>query len=170
MTPERWEQHKRFVGFDEHDVELLVRHDKTARGYVEGLVEALYEHLLSFRESRQMLASQSVLGVLKRLQQRFFLDLTAGDYGPSYLEQRLRVARTHIHIGLPLHLYLNTYSVYLQLVVPRVLGSEPKLALAQETLQALMKLIMLDQQVVAECYLASAGQASPSAPADLPGA
>ncbi len=153
MTPDRWEQHKRFVGFDDHDIELLTRHDKAARTYVEGLVDALYEHLMSFRESRQHLANQSVLGVLKRLQQKFFLDLTGGDYGPNYLEQRLRVARKHMEIGLPLYLYLNTYSVYLQLVVPRVLSSEPKLALGQDTLRALMKLIMLDQQLVAECYL-----------------
>ncbi len=150
VTPELWARHKRFVGFGPEDGELLARHGSLARGYGTKLVDDLHEHLLRCPESRQLLSGRSV-AALKRLQEHYFLELTRGDYGADYLARRIRTAREHQELGLPLHFYLNTCSVSLLLLMPYVLED------SQETLVSLLKLLLLDQAIAVECYLSEPG-------------
>jgi rsbT co-antagonist protein RsbR len=95
-----------------------------------------------------------VLEYVRRRQREYFLGLTHGDYGTSYVAERLAIGAVHERIGLPMKLYLGMYNFYLRAVANRLfeaLVAEPQRA--QEIFLSLMKLTFLDIGLAIDTYI-----------------
>ena len=108
-------------------------------------MDEFYAHLLKFDETRRFIPDTESLERLKRTQAAYFESLTAGDYGPGYVLDRLRVGIVHQRIGLEPKWYIGAYSKYLSGLLPelwRLLHRDPQKFL--DTYRALQKVVLLD--------------------------
>ncbi len=151
VSLEEWRLRKRFVNFEQPDIDCLIAHRELAESYVDELVAEFYYCLKQFPRSRALLANQSVIGTLERLQKTYFLELFVGDYGEDYLRKRLAIGHRHRHIRLSLEDYIGAYNIYLQLLSPRVLKLAPERK-AVATLNALTKLLLLDMGLAVTAF------------------
>ena len=153
VTPEEWERRKAFARFTEKDVDNLIKLQPVADDYVDEIMEKLYEHFLSFEETRRFFLDVNVLNRVKRLQGEYFRDLTRGQYGADYLANRLHIGRVHQRIGLEPRWYMGAYSIYSALIHARIQEvMADDLLLAHQTFGSLQKLFTLDQELVLITY------------------
>ncbi len=152
LTAQEIAQRKEFLGLRDQDVERLRALHDVAQRYADVVIEDFYRHLLAFEESRTFLRDPALVERLKFTQRQYFLKLTEGDYGPAYVEDRLRVGMAHERINLPLKLYLGAYNFYLQTVAARLQAASR----AEEilpTFLSFLKLVILDMGLAIETYL-----------------
>jgi Protoglobin len=113
---------KSFLEFGEDDVRRLEgMHDLTLE-HVDSLIEAFYDHLLSFPETAGFFRDPEVLEYARGREREYFIRLTEGDYGREYVEDRLRLGAVHEEIGLPVRFFLGMYAFYLRQVAALLLN------------------------------------------------
>ncbi len=145
---------KAFLEFDETDVSLLTELHARLQDVSRHFVDDFYTHLTKFEETRRFIPDAPSLEHLKQTQAAYFDSLTAGDYGPEYILNRLRVGVVHQHIGLEPKWYIGAYSRYLVGLLPelwRLLGDDPDKFLA--TCHALQKIAFLDMGLAIDTYI-----------------
>ncbi len=145
---------KAFLEFDETDVGLLTELHARLQDVSQHFVNDFYTHLIKFDETRRFIPDAPSLERLKQTQAAYFDSLTAGDYGPEYILNRLRVGIVHQHIGLEPKWYIGAYSRYLVGLLPelwRLLGDDPDKFLA--THHALQKIAFLDMGLALDTYM-----------------
>ena len=153
ITMKEWNQHKEFVGFTKADGEALSWLQPVAKIFVSEVVAALYKHLLSFEETRVFLTNDDLMALLREAQSDYFLQLFDGVYGEKYLKSRIHVGRIHYRVGLPLSIYMATYSHYFMLIRPYIFQYLEDERRAFRVLDALAKLITLDEIVAVDAYI-----------------
>ncbi len=147
-------QRKAFLEFTDDDTARLKALHAALRDLEPDFVNAFYSHLLTFEETRRFISDPQSLDRLKRTQAAYFDSLTAGDYGPDYILNRLRVGIVHQRIGLTTQWYLGAYSKYLAGLLPEIwqrLGPDPEAFVA--TCQALNKIVLLDMGLAIDTYI-----------------
>lgn len=112
-----------FIRLSAQDVERLKALSGFAETHVDDIIEGLYEHLLSFEATRRFFPDEATLDRVRRLQREYFLGLTSGEYGDSYVARRRAVGITHDRIGLAPEWYLGTYCYYLTAMLDRLRAS-----------------------------------------------
>ena len=145
---------KAFLEFDETDVGLLTELHARLQDVSRRFVNDFYTHLTRFEETRRFIPDAPFLEHLKQTQAVYFDSLTAGDYGPEYILNRLRVGVVHQHIGLEPKWYIGAYSKYLVGLLPelwRLFGDDPDKFLA--TYHALQKIAFLDMGLALDTYM-----------------
>lgn len=154
ITEQELARRKAFLEFDQVDIEVLKDIHPLAEKYAEPVIEAFYQHLLSFDESREFFRDAKTLKRVKNLQRAYFLDLTRGEYDHAYIEHRLKIGAIHEHIGLPVKSYLGMYNFYLRAVSNHLFTAytdEPQQAL--KAYQSLLKVIFLDIGLAIDTYI-----------------
>jgi len=153
ITPEEWERRKRFVGFGPDDELVLSELHLVAKTYADQVMDELYTRWLQFDELREFFQAPGTLARVKQLQRQYFIRLTSGSYGPEYVEDRLNIGRVHRRVGLSPRWYMGAYSIYMQVVFPRVLAAfEYDRRKREQAISALLKLIALDQELALLVY------------------
>jgi len=145
---------KAFLEFGETDVSLLTELHVRLQNVSRHFVNDFYTHLTKFEETSRFIPEAPSLERLKHTQEAYFDSLTAGDYGPEYILNRLRVGVVHQHIGLEPKWYIGAYSRYLVGLLPelwRLLGDDPDKFLA--TYHALQKIVFLDMGLAIDTYI-----------------
>ncbi len=147
---------KVYLEFSAKDVARLVEFHQLieASGECAFFVDEFYRHLQAFPETVRFLRDPAMLARLKKAQGEYFHSLTAGDYGPAYIHNRIRVGMAHERVGLEPQWYLGAYSKYLSLLVPKVwelLKHDPQAVI--ETMLALLKVIYLDTGLAIDTYI-----------------
>ncbi len=154
------EYRKAFLEFDARDAALLKELHARLQGARTEFVDAFYAHLLAFDEIRPLLQDEAALERLKRLQTAYFASLTAGEYGPEYVRNRLRVGVAHQRIGLSPKWYLGAYGKYLCGVLPevwRLMDGDGAKTLA--AFRALVKIVLFDMGLALDTYIHADQQA-----------
>ena len=145
---------KAFLEFTDDDVARLRTLHEALQTQAPDFVNAFYTHLLTFEETRALLPDAQTLERLKCSQAAYFSGLTAGDYGPDYILNRLRGGIVHQRIGLTTQWYLGAYNKYLSGLLPELwqqLGGDPEAFVA--TCQALIKIVLLDMGLAIDTYI-----------------
>ena len=145
---------KAFLGFSETDSSHLKELHRVLAGLGPEFAERFYDHMLRFPETRRFVPDAATLERLKQSQADYFATLTAGEYGPDYVRDRLRVGIAHQRIGLEAQWYLGAYAKYLVDLTPEIwrrLGENPERFIA--TLQALLKVVLLDAGLAIDTYI-----------------
>jgi len=142
----------RFLDFTREDAERLKSIHDVAVRYQQDVIDRLYDHILSFEETRQFFTNPAVLERVKELQKQYFVQLTEGRTDVAYFENRLRVGDAHQRIELLPQWYLGLYSKYVGLIIDQIRRQEGD-AKALEVLPSLMKLIFLDVGLAIDAYI-----------------
>jgi rsbT co-antagonist protein RsbR len=147
---------KQFLEFGEEDVERLKGIGELAERYATEVIEAFYDHLLSFEEMRAFFPTPELLSRVKGLQKAYFLRLTQGTYDAAYVEDRLNIGAIHERINLPIKSYLGMYNFYLREVGRRIFEAfADDEAEAVATFFSLMKLTFFDIELAIDTYIDS---------------
>lgn len=145
---------KSFLEFGEDDVlRLEGMHDLTQE-YVDSVIEAFYDHLMSFPETAAFFRDPRLLEHVKEQQKAYFIRLTEGDYGEEYVANRLRLGSIHERIGLPVRSFLGMYAFYLRQIAARLLqehvGAPDR---AFDAFHSLAKLLFFDIGLGVDIYI-----------------
>ena len=147
---------KKFLQFDHEDQKLLQDLQQVFTEHADEIVDAFYNHLLMFEETRDLLSREDVGKRLKGLQKEYLISLTSGHYDEAYVESRKQIGKTHNRIKLLPKYYLGMYSFYLGLLLPLVMkkyAHDPvKLS---KSIMALIKITNLDSQIAMQTYIDS---------------
>ena len=164
VSEDAWEHRKAFVGFGAADEAILRELRPVALQYADEVMEELYGRWLQFPELKRFFPEAATLSRVKAMQRQYFVSLTGGEYDAAYLAHRLRVGAVHKKIGLTPEWFMGAFSIYLELVLPRVLRAfEYDRVKQARAVTALTKLITLDEQLALAGYFAeTAGQAPPA--------
>ncbi|MFQ5863013.1 MAG: EAL domain-containing protein [Candidatus Brocadiales bacterium] len=121
MNPEISEKEialrKRYTELTEEHVALLKEVQPIVTAHLDELVEAFYSHLIYFEETKKILKDEATVNRLKEAQRRYLTSLFSGDYGPEYVESRLRIGEVHHNVGVSIHWYLGAVHRYEWLLV-----------------------------------------------------
>lgn len=154
VTKREIARRREFLQLGDKDFEQLVGIRDFSRENVGAIVEEFYDHLLSFPETKDFFRDPKILNRVKKAQTEYFNQLTAGDYGESYVRGRLKIGRVHQNIGLKFDAYLGSYRRYLESFALRLFDAfkaEPDKALS--SFLSMMKLVFLDISLAMDCYL-----------------
>ncbi|MBI3803020.1 MAG: PAS domain S-box protein [Nitrospirae bacterium] len=143
---------KAYLKLKARDLELLKGfHQKEAGTSI--LVDAFYQHLLSFEETRALLPDAATLMRLKQALSSYFDGLTAGDYDDAYVENRLRIGLNHQRIGLEPQWYFGAYAQCLAELLPKVWEASGRTVdKFVETYHAVLKIVFLDIGLAVDAY------------------
>lgn len=151
---EDWQIRKEFLLFTEEEEASLKTVRPLMERHVNELVDAFYQHLLAFEETRRLLSNEMIGSRLKEAQKGYLLSLVTGPYDQTYQEGRLQIGKVHERIGLTPQWYLGAYALYLNLLRPlltKEFGSRP--GQLEAILTALTKVMFLDIQLAIEAYI-----------------
>lgn len=155
LTQKQWDERKAYVDLSEADIKLLKAALPTLKKHVDEVVEALYDKFLDVPHLARILNEGDRLIRLKQTQRAYFLQLFEGEYELPYVENRIRVGMAHHRINLDVNWYLGSYSLYIRLIMPILLGSIKDTQKAQATFAAAIKIIHLDEDIAISTYLAA---------------
>jgi signal transduction histidine kinase len=125
--------------------------------HTASIIDRFYDYLLGHEPTRLMLAAPGLVDRLKTQQTRYFNELTSGEYGVPYFENRLRVGQVHHRIGLSPEWYLGAYVKYLHIasdVLSNAFGRDYERF--YQTIVSLTKVIYLDMGLALDAYHFSA--------------
>jgi rsbT co-antagonist protein RsbR len=145
---------KRFLEFDDSDVDRLEGIYGLTQEHVDEVIEAFYDHLLSFPETASFFRDPHLLEHVKSRQKEYFIRLTQGDYEGEYVADRLRLGSIHEKIGLPVRSFLGMYAFYLRQIAGLLLSEhseDPDHAF--ETFHSLAKLLFFDIGLGVDIYI-----------------
>ncbi len=154
ITDDEINARKAFLEFDENDIaRLRMLHGKLKDAHAE-VVDAFYDHLLSFGETRVLLGDNIHVERLKHTQIQYLDGLTAGEYDGDYARDRLRIGIAHQRIGLGPKWYLGAYHKYLSMLFPHLWG-ERNFAdnVTLENMRTLLKVVFLDMGIAIDTYI-----------------
>ena len=100
FSSELWEECKRYLEFDGADIGRLKAILPRYIGLIGALADSFYDHLLSFQNTKSVLAREDVGGRLKAAQRQYLRTLAEGEYGEAHLRDRIRIGLVHERIGL----------------------------------------------------------------------
>ena len=136
------------------DIELLLALHVPLQIYETELINAFYDHLMSFDFAQELLADPEVRARLQSTQKTYFRRLTAGEYDLDYAKDRIRVGIAHERVGLTTQWYIGSYAVYLELTchyIAKILSQTP--ALIEPSINALYKVALLDITLAFDAYM-----------------
>jgi rsbT co-antagonist protein RsbR len=156
ISEQELERRKQFLQFGPEDEERLRKLASFSEGYAEAVIDAFYEHLLSFDEMKVFFPDEASLVRVKARQKAYFLRLTHGNYDRDYAEDRLKIGAVHEQIDLPVKFYLSMYSFYLRTVWRHIFEKDsPHPEETMSTFFSLMKLTFLDISLAIDTYIDS---------------
>jgi diguanylate cyclase (GGDEF)-like protein/PAS domain S-box-containing protein len=145
---------KSFLEFTDADVELLRQLHVHLSEAGEDFSIAFYDHVLRFPEMSALVPDADMLGRLKKSQANHFKQLSGGEYGEQYVQQRLRVGVVHQQVGLDTKWYVGAYRKYLSFFLPlllRMTGNNVEKFSAN--FDALLKIVMFDMGFALDTYI-----------------
>jgi hypothetical protein len=118
LTEDELAQRKAFLEFSQADADLLraIHTPLAQRHHV--FADRFYDYLLTFPPLRKLLPNADAISRLRQAHDRYFSQLTAGEYGQDYVRNRARVGAVHHHIGLDAKWYIGAYRKYLSAMAP----------------------------------------------------
>ncbi|NNL65131.1 MAG: hypothetical protein HKP30_02705 [Myxococcales bacterium] len=143
-----------FLNLSETDLTLLGDLRPVLERSADALVAAFYRHLLSYEPTREMLKDPEVKDRLLGKQREYLISLAGPSLDEAYFRERLQIGETHARIGLAPRWYLGAYSLYFGLLMPLVRDHlAGDLERCEQTVAALVKLLVLDAQLAMESYI-----------------
>jgi signal transduction histidine kinase len=143
-----------YLGLTDADRQLLAELRPLLARHADRFVTSFYRHLLSFDETRRLLSDPVVTERLLRKQRDYLLSLAGPALDDGYVEERVRIGAVHAQIGLGPRFYLGAYALYFSLLAP-VIAAECRDdgERIQQTLSALVKVLLLDAELAMDSYI-----------------
>jgi rsbT co-antagonist protein RsbR len=110
------ERRRRYVGLEPEDIERIKTLKPLIVREADRYVAAFFGHFAGFEEASGLTSKPEVLAEAKRLKHEHLLAMVEGSYGPSYVEQRLRLGILYGRVGLDVRLFLGAFHHMMQTI------------------------------------------------------
>lgn len=154
LTEKEISTRKKWLEFEKIESSQLETIDRLLQGCVDDLMEAMYEHFLSFEETRDFFPTEHVIERAKHAQKQYFLRLAHNAHDEAYVSDRLKVGLTHHRIELEPKWYIGAYNKAVSWLLPKLLQSKDP-ATECDTIATMMRLIFFDMSLAIESYIRS---------------
>jgi len=135
-----------------HQDQVRLLHNKIlTRDTTVDIVDHFFQQLLQHKEAAGLLASFDI-GHLKERQIRFFTDYGVCYTEAAYCESRLRIGLAHMHVGVPLGLYLTSFGILQDLILEVVQACMDGREERRQLTGLVVKLNSLDIALATELY------------------
>lgn len=153
------ELRKQWLKFGKDDESILKAEiDPLLNGHIDELMEVMYNHFLSFEETRRFFPNKEVLNRARTAQAKYFERLAKGDYDQEYVSDRLRVGSTHHRISLDPKWYIGAYNSALSWLLPQLIEKYAGPEISAKLLppvSSLLKVIFFDMGFAMESYISA---------------
>jgi two-component system, NtrC family, sensor histidine kinase HydH len=113
MSETVFQELKRYVQFGEDDERALRELHRHARPRFDDVARIFYDRILAHEEASRVLAGgESQVGHLKVTMVAWLDTLLSGPWDETYWDQRYRIGRVHVRIGLPQHYMFGAMNVH----------------------------------------------------------
>ena len=168
LGPEDIALRKAYLEITPEDERRLKEAHPHLQRHAPEIIDRFYAYLLAHEHTREMLSAPGLIDRLKQLQTRYFQELTAGEYGAPYFENRLRVGAAHNRVGLSPVWYLGAYTKYLHIVTDVLRQAYGRdFDRFYQTLISLTKVINLDMGLAIDAYIHAAQETLAGRKAEL---
>ncbi|MCH7685190.1 MAG: hypothetical protein IH899_00665 [Planctomycetes bacterium] len=138
---------------DEDDAARLRSLTQDFTASAEEFVDAFYDHLLRFEETRRLLADPELVKRLKETQREHLETLLEARWDEAFVDRRHRVGQAHADVGLEPQWFLGAYNMCLQFWLERLAANAGDTSREQfETAISLVKAVLLDIGLALDSY------------------
>ena len=126
---------------------------KQVAGALPEIIQAFYKCMRRWPDLDRLIGNEANVARLRDAQQRHWIRLFAGDFGPDYFKTALAIGRAHARIGLQPRWYMGGYCMILERlleVVARRHGARRDFA---EEMVAILRAVFLDMDVAVSTYI-----------------
>ncbi|RMB11775.1 methyl-accepting chemotaxis protein [Eilatimonas milleporae] len=110
-----------FFGMNDDYRRILDRYRERILDEMKPVLDAFYDHLWAFEDSRRIIGERHRIPGLKQAQLIHWDSLLSGRFDDEYLERVKKTGEAHMRIGLPMSLYVGGYSLAMSSLVPRLI-------------------------------------------------
>ncbi len=142
---------RRYVGFDAKDEEALRELAPQVAPRFATIADEFYQRLVKHEGARRVIVDEEQLGRLKVTLQNWLHRMLVGPWDAEFCQQRARIGRTHVRIGLPQRYMfgaMNLVRTSLLQAVEDLLGVDQR----RGTAIAVEKIIDLELALMLETY------------------
>jgi len=150
---------KDLLYFTDQEISLLKEYRPFFEKYLDGIIKQFYEKQLQESDIALLIGDAETLRRLKGAMRRYILALFDGHYDADYVNQRLRIGKVHMRIGVSPKLYIAAIqllqSLLGQAIDMHALAGSEKAIEAGRIKNAINKLLMFDITFVFDTYISS---------------
>ena len=147
-------ERKRFLELGADDAARLAAVHAGLGDGMHGFAGDFYERLRGYPPLAALLRDDATLARLQGAHERYFRELTAGDYDAGYVARRLEVGVTHARIGLEPKWYVGAFRQYLSGMLDAVWAhSGGRRESFVPAFDALLKVAMFDLGLTLDTYI-----------------
>ena len=122
LTPSEIDARKGYVALTTDDAQALQQARTAVQGTIDQLVDGFFGYLAKLPEARGLVTSPELLAAARRKKREHVLAMVGGDYGASYVEQRVALAQIYSRAGLELAVFLGAFDHLIAAMTPLVGG------------------------------------------------
>lgn len=140
------------INLNKRDLQLVKALQPVIEKNVEAIAEKFYSTITAQPNLNEIIQTHSSVERLKKTLRRHVLEMFSARIDQNYLEIRYRIAHAHVRVGLDTKWYIGAFQVLYDAFssLARTQIDDPDLL--NETLNAISKLLNLEQQIVLEAY------------------
>jgi rsbT co-antagonist protein RsbR len=120
LTQADIERRLAFVGFAPIDRERVKQLADVVASEADALTSVFFDHLASLREASGLTQNREALDDARRLKTQHLRAMVAGEYGPAYVEARLKLGVLYAKVGLDPRVFLGAFERLLSAIGTRV--------------------------------------------------
>jgi len=147
-----WQDMVEYVGFTPADTETLRVLWPAVEPRLGWAVDRFYAAILRSPGARAVLEDEAQVERLKRTLSKWVLELLTGPHDEAYADQRARIGRVHVRVGLPQRYVFTAMNLLRQDLITIAYDSQPP-DRARRTVEALGRITDLELAVMNATYL-----------------
>jgi rsbT co-antagonist protein RsbR len=145
------ERRKNAVGLEPADLSRITAIREIVTPHVEKYIEVFFGHLAPLEDARGLLSSRALLERARQLKREHLIALVGGDYGASYIGQRLELGMLYARAGLEARAFLGAFHHLLKSIGTTVMERFARNTLEGfESFTSLEKVAFLDIGVIVD--------------------
>jgi len=145
------EQRKKIVALGPDDVRRIVALRDIVTPRVDAYTQSFFDHLAGLEDARGLTSSKALLDRAKRLKREHLIAMVAGEFGSSYVAQRLELASVYAAANLDARAFLGAFHQLLhELGVDVIKSFERSPVDGFESFMSLEKLAFFDISVIVD--------------------
>lgn len=149
------ERRKRFVDLKPEDINRIAAVKNAVAGHAEEHAAAFFNYLSKFEEAAALFRNSDLLREAKRLKHEHLLAMVGGEYGRTYIEQRVKLGALYGRVGIDVRVFLGAFHQLLQSIDRRIVEMFPKDAqAASQHFTSLSKVGFFDIGIIVDVLIA----------------
>lgn len=141
-----------YVGFTDEDAAALSHCRDVVRPHFGRIVAAFYDALSFNSRTRQVFEGPDQVERLRKTLHRWLEELFTGPYDERYFEQRLRIGKVHVNVGLLPHFMFGAMNIIRREMMEILATAEPLADRRTHCAAALEKILDIELTIMLQSY------------------